>query len=143
MDGNGNLVKVRFDDSQATLQLGGSPVGGQPEVNVNFLMLAPAIPDPFTTVQAINNGVTNVQILYTKPVEAASATNISNYVLTNGLAITSASLSPDNVTVFLTTAPLVYGSNYSIVINGVRDRMNLPNTIASNTTINFRRCLTR
>ena len=86
VDGNGNLVKVRFDDSQATLQLGGSPIGGQPEVNVNFLMLVPATPDPFTTVQAINSGTTNVQILYTKPVEATSATNILNYVFTNGLA---------------------------------------------------------
>ncbi len=136
-DANGNPVKLRFDGSETTLQLDGSLVGGQPEVNVNFLMLSLAVPDLFAAVQAVNNGTTNVQILYSKPVEAASATNIANYIFTNGLAITSASLSADNVTVVLTTDPLVYGSNYSIVINGVRDRMNLPNTIAPNTTVNF------
>jgi regulation of enolase protein 1 (concanavalin A-like superfamily) len=136
-DGSGSLLKVRFDGSQTTLQLAGSPVGGQPEVNVNFLMLVPVTPDLFTVVQAINSGTTNVQIIYSKPVEAASATNAANYVFTNGLNITKVVLNPDNVTVVLTTAPLAYGSNYSLVINGVRDRMNLPNTIATNTTVNF------
>ncbi|MEI9960372.1 MAG: hypothetical protein WDM76_04345 [Limisphaerales bacterium] len=136
-DDDGNPVKVRFDDSQATLRLGGTPIGGQPEVNVNFLMLVPAAPDPLTVVQAINSSLTNVQIVYSKPVEAASATNTANYIFTNGLAIAGASLNPDGMTVVLTTAPLVYGSNYSIVINGVRDRMNLPNHIATNTTIYF------
>ncbi len=136
-DADGNPLKIRFDGSQQTLQLGGSPVGGQPEVNVNFLMLTPATPDPFTVVQAINNGATNVQILYSKPVEAASATNLANYVFTNGLSITGASLNPDKVTVVLTTAPLVYGSTYRLVINGVLDRMNLPNTIATNTTVDL------
>ncbi|MEJ0090950.1 MAG: lamin tail domain-containing protein [Limisphaerales bacterium] len=134
---NGSLVKMRFDGSVATLQLDGSLVGGQPEVNVNFLMLSPATPDLFTAVQAVNNGPTNVQITYSKPVETASATSLANYVFTNGLPVTGASLSADNLTVTLTTAPLVYGSNYSIIINGVRDRMNLPNIIAANTTVNF------
>ncbi len=136
-DTNGNPVKLRFDGSQTTLQLDRHQPLGQPEVNVNFLMLVPTVPDPFVVVQAVNNGTTNVQIVYSKPVEAASATNIANYVFTNGLAVTGAVLNPDNVTVVLTTAPLVYGSNYSIVINGVQDRVNLPNTIATNTTANF------
>ena len=134
-DDNGNLIKVRFDGSQETLRLGGSPVNGQPEVNVNFMMLVLATPDPFFVVQALNVGATNVQIVFSKPVEAGSATNAANYVFTNGLAITGALLAPDEVTVTLITAPLVYGSNYSLVINGVKDRMNLPNIIATNTTI--------
>ena len=137
VDAGGNPLKVRFDDSQQTLQLNGTPVGSEPEVNVNFLMLTPTTPDPFVVEQTLNNGLTNVQILYSKPVEAASATNIANYVFTNGMAVTSASLNPNNLTVVLTTAPLVYGFNYSIVINGVRDRMNIPNTIATNTTAMF------
>ncbi len=136
-DSNGNPLKVRFDNSQLTLQLGGSPIGGQPEVNVNFLMLVPVTPDVFTAGQAINNGTTNVQIVYSKTVDPATATNISNYVFTNGISVLAASLNPDNVTVVLTTSPMTYGTNYSIVINNVRDRMNLPNTIATNTTINF------
>ncbi len=105
---------------------------------------APAIltvnPDtnPPTVVQAINLGTTNVQIVYSKVVAAAGARqNIANYVFTNGLAVTGASLNPDGETVILTTAPMVYGSNYSIVINGISDLASTPNTISPNTTVNF------
>jgi hypothetical protein len=43
-DGSGNLVKVTLDGPTNTLRLAGSPVSGQPEVNVNFLMLVPTSP---------------------------------------------------------------------------------------------------
>ena len=39
-----------------------------------------------------NLGATNVQIVYSKLVAAASATNMANYVFTNGLPVTGASL---------------------------------------------------
>jgi regulation of enolase protein 1 (concanavalin A-like superfamily) len=93
--------------------------------------------NPPVVVQAINIGITNVQIVYSEPVAPASATNVANYVFTNGLPVTGAALNADNLTVLLTTAPLVYGSNYSIVINGVRDRASIPNTIATNTLVTF------
>ncbi len=37
----------------------------------------------------------------------------------------------------LTTAPLVYGSNYAIVINNIYDLASAPIAIAANTTVNF------
>ena len=80
------------------------------------------VPVTLSVAQVFNVGTTNVQVVYSEPVEAASATNTANYVFTNGLAVTAASLNSDNMTVILTTAPLVYGSNYSVVINNVRDR---------------------
>jgi regulation of enolase protein 1 (concanavalin A-like superfamily) len=93
--------------------------------------------NPPTVLRVVNVGLTNVQILYSKPVEAASATNVANYLFTNGLPVTAAMLNPDNQTVNLTTALLTYGSNYWIVINNVRDRAGTPNTIAANTTATF------
>jgi regulation of enolase protein 1 (concanavalin A-like superfamily) len=93
--------------------------------------------NPPTVVQALNIGMTNVEIVYSKPINASSATNIGNYAFTNNLAITAASLDADSETVILTTAPLVYGSNYSIVINGITDLASIPNMIAANTTVNF------
>jgi len=93
--------------------------------------------NPPTVLNVVNLGLTNVQITYSKVVEAASATNVVNYVFTNGLAVTGAALNADNQTVVLSTAPLTYGSNYCIVINGVRDRAATPNTIATNTTVTF------
>jgi len=86
-------------------------------------------------VRVFNVGLTNVVVVYSKLVEAASATNVGNYGFTNGLGVTGAALGADNVTVMLTTGPLSYGSNYWLVISNVRDRAAIPNTIAPNTTV--------
>ena len=88
-------------------------------------------------VHVFNVGTTNVQVVYSKIVEAASATNAGNYVFTNGLPVANLLLNSNNLTVVLTTAPMVYGSNYWIVINGVRDRAAAPNTILPNTRVSF------
>ncbi len=55
-DSNGNLATLTLDGSQATLKLLGSPVGGLPEVNVNFLML---VPSGAITLKAARAGTTN------------------------------------------------------------------------------------
>ena len=94
--------------------------------------------NPPTVLRVANVGATNVQVVFSKPVEAATATNAANYVFTNGIPVTAGSLSPDTVTVNLTVAPLAYGSNYTLVINNVRDRARTPNTIATNTLASFR-----
>ena len=132
-DDNGRPLKVRFDGSQQTLKLAGG--SGQPEVNVGFFMLVPVEPDPLVVVRVINLGATTVQVLYSKPVEAATAANPANYVFDQGITVTSATLGTDLQTVTLTTSPLTYGTVYQLVINNVRDRMNLPNTIAPDTTM--------
>lgn len=41
-DSHSNLATLTLDGSGTTLRLAGSPVGGLPEVNVNFLMLTPS-----------------------------------------------------------------------------------------------------
>ncbi len=92
---------------------------------------------PPAVLNAFNLGATNAQVVFSKSVEPASATNTANYVFTNGLNISGASLAADNVTVALATGPLVYGSNYTVVINGVRDRAFIPNTIAPNSQVRF------
>ena len=81
-------------------------------------------------------GLSNVAVEFSKLLNAATATNTSNYVFTNGLAVTGAVLETNN-TVLLTIPPLVYGSNYSILINGVFDQAIPPNSIATNTPIRF------
>jgi hypothetical protein len=90
-----------------------------------------------TVLRGFNRGTTNVQLDFSKMVEAASATNLANYVFTNGLAITTASLISNSTSVLLTTAPLVYASNYVLVVNGVRDQNLPPHTIATNTLVSF------
>ena len=92
---------------------------------------------PPAVARVFNVGTTNVQVIFSKPVEAASATNLANYAFTNALPISGGLLAGDNITLTLTTAPLAYGSNYGLVINGVRDRASIPNTIATNTLAAF------
>jgi hypothetical protein len=92
---------------------------------------------PPTVLRAVNIGTTNVEVDFSKLLEAGGATNVANYVLTNGTAISGASLATNGTTVLLTTAPLVYGSNYTLVINSVRDQAIPPNTIVTNTRVSF------
>ena len=92
---------------------------------------------PPTVLRAVNIGTTNVEVDFSKLLEADSATIVANFVFTNGTAISGASLATNGTTVLLTTAPLVYGSNYTLIINGILDQAIPPNTIATNTLISF------
>jgi len=102
---------------------------------VATLTVLPSVPPTVTGV--FNVGTTNVEIVFSKPVTIASATNVANYAFANGLAITNASLGADNMTVTLTTVPLAYGSNYVIVINNILDLAIPPDNIATNTLAGF------
>jgi hypothetical protein len=101
--------------------------------------LLTVIPDTTapTVLRTFYQNPTNVLILFSEPLELSSATNPANYVFTNGLQVLAASLGPDNQSVSLTTVPLPSGSNYVIVLNGIRDRATTPNTIAFNTMVSF------
>jgi beta-galactosidase len=93
--------------------------------------------NPPVVLSGFSLNTTNVEVDFSKVLEAASATNLADYVFTDGLAITAASLTANNSSVILTTAPLVYGSNYTLIINGILDQAIPPNTIATNTLVSF------
>jgi regulation of enolase protein 1 (concanavalin A-like superfamily) len=93
--------------------------------------------NPPVVVRALNLGTSNVEVDFSKAISADSATNAANYAFTDGLPITGAALGANNSSVILTGGPLVYGSNYSIVINNIQDLASIPNTIASNTLASF------
>ena len=54
-------------------------------------------------------GPNQVVVTFTEPVEAASATNIANYAVDNGVVISGASLAQDLVTVVLQASAHVEG----------------------------------
>ncbi|HWD17675.1 MAG TPA: hypothetical protein VHB20_00220 [Verrucomicrobiae bacterium] len=58
LDASGNPAKVYLDGSQTTLRLSGTPVNGQPEVNVNFLMLIATTPSPTLTAAVAGSTIT-------------------------------------------------------------------------------------
>ena len=90
---------------------------------------------PPAVQEAYTLGTNTVAIVFANPVTAASAGNPANYAFTNGLAITSASLASDNVTVMLGTAALAYNSNYYVVLNGIYSGSPTPVEIPANTQV--------
>jgi hypothetical protein len=83
-----------------------------------------------TIISAVNLGNnTRVTVLFSEPVEAASATNAANYALNLGASVISARFAGDNRTVVLQTSPLGSGLIYTLTVNNVRDLAASPNTI--------------
>lgn len=88
-------------------------------------------------VRVLNIGATNVLVVFSEPVELASATSAGNYTFSGGPAVSKASAGPDAASVLLTTAPMTYGTAYTLAIRNVRDRASSPNVIAANTEVRF------
>lgn len=89
-------------------------------------------------LRVFNVGSTNVRVQFSEPLLADDATNVANYAITNGgISVLSATVDVRGVEVTLTTTPLLMGQSYWMQFDGLRDRAELPNTIATNTTTNF------
>ncbi len=86
------------------------------------------------------NGVSTldaVNIIFSEPVEETSAETIANYAINLGVSVTGATLSPDNVTVTLSTSTLTQGITYTLTVNNVIDRSVTGNPIATDTQVPF------
>ena len=80
-----------------------------------------------------------LELLLTKAVDPATATQAGNYQPDHGVTVTSAVLAMDGRTVTLTTSPLEELRTYVLAITGLRDRAGrliAPGTTASVTCVN-------
>lgn len=98
-DSGGNMVQVTLNGSQQTLQLDGSPFGGDPEVNVNFLMLVPANTNVPSITGVYPNGTNMMQ--YANAL--TFAVNSTPGVATNSIIVTVDGIVVSNL-VFTSTA---------------------------------------
>jgi hypothetical protein len=64
---------------------------------------------------------TKVVIVFSKPVDPASAEAVANYAIDNGVKVESAARSIDLKTVTLTTSPLSEGVPYTVTVKNVHD----------------------
>ncbi len=87
-------------------------------------------------VSAQSLSETKVTVIFTEPVEQASAETEANYSITNGISVAQAVLQQDLLTVELTTSAHVEG-NYTVSVSNVKDRAASPNTIAPNSSLNY------
>ena len=76
--------------------------------------------NPPTLLGAYNVGQTNVTILFSKPVNPATAANAANYAISPAAPIASAAMI-DNQTVALRVSGLSMGANYVVTVNAVQD----------------------
>ena len=76
-------------------------------------------------------------VVFSEPVEAASATNAANYLINGGVTTTAAAFGADTKSIILTTTPLVPDQAYTLTVNNVRDRATTPNAILPNSQLTF------
>jgi hypothetical protein len=76
-----------------------------------------------------------VNVVFSEPVEAASAETPSNYSIDRGVQVRSASLAPDLVTVTLRTSPLARRTEYRLAVERVKDRARTPRALASGSRV--------
>ncbi len=80
---------------------------------------------------------THVKVRFSKPV-ADSAADPAKFSISGGVTVSAAQLDAAKRVVTLTTSAQAVGTGYTITVNGVQDRLTpTPNTIASNSTVNF------
>jgi hypothetical protein len=107
------------------------------------LSVKPAETTPPTLLYATGNGLFNgVRVWFSEPLDLVSAQTASNYQLSDGVTVTSATLSapagyPGDNVVDLATSVQTPGHVYTLTVSGVKDQVQPANTIAAGSTIQF------
>ncbi|MBL9136880.1 MAG: Ig-like domain-containing protein [Verrucomicrobiales bacterium] len=78
-----------------------------------------------------------VNVVFSEPLDSASATATANYALSGGATVSGATLVNDT-TVRLTTSALAENTTYTLTVNNVKDTFNPGNAIAANSTVTFK-----
>jgi hypothetical protein len=81
---------------------------------------------------------TKVHIVFGEPIEQTFAQTISNFSMSSGIAISAASLAPDQKTITLTTSKMTKGTSYTLTMSNIADRAVAPNTIPPNSAFPFK-----
>ena len=97
------------------------------------IVVTPPDTAPLTLSSVNANGSANrVKVAFSKPADKASAETAANYAIDKGVAVNSAALAEDLVTVTLTTSALSEAVTYTLSVSSVRDCAARPNIIAPN-----------
>ncbi len=89
---------------------------------------------PPEIISASLKSATELELVYSEPVEKISAETVSNYQITGGVSINSIALRANQTSVIVTTSPHAAGS-YTITVNHVKDLAG--NVIEPNSRISY------
>ena len=73
-----------------------------------------------------------VEVVFSAPVDAATATNPAHYTIGPGVTVTSARMGTNTSIIQLSTTTLPDGVLHTLTVNGVQDQLTPPNTIPPN-----------
>jgi hypothetical protein len=128
---------VSLSDSGAVFSaVVANPFGSTITTNARLSVIPDSTPP---TVSSVGNLGDNdvITVVFSEPVEAATALLSGNYSINNGINVLNATFGVDTRTIVLTTSPLTANVTYTLTVNNVRDRAQTPNTIAPNTQRTF------
>jgi xylan 1,4-beta-xylosidase len=103
--------------------------GNKSEESLSFSIKTESDDTPPKLVDMNIQNLNTVDIKFNEPLDERTASEIHNYQLTSGVAITSVSLDQDGRTVKLKTTPHQRGEQYTLNIQMLRDRAQQPNEI--------------
>lgn len=86
---------------------------------VQYSYIGDSTPPALLSASATN--ATTVELLFSEALNLASAQATSNYSINNGIIVNSVTISSDQKKVTLSTSKHVNNTNYTIVVNNVRD----------------------
>jgi hypothetical protein len=78
-----------------------------------------------------------LRVVFDRALDPATATDIANYALNNGVTILGATLDTDPRVVTLTTSAMAIGGSYRLIVNRVKEAQAPQNPIWPNTARNF------
>ncbi len=122
LDVAGERLDARFLDDQGVVVDGWTLTKG-PDATPPVLLEARAL------------GSTSVALTFSEPLDAASAEAAGHYAITPSETVSSASLQPDQRTVWLTTSLLAQGPSYTVALTGITDPAGNP--VAPGTQASF------
>ena len=73
------------------------------------------------SIDSVVASETSLRIVFSEPLDGGSAADVGNYSIDNGIAISAASLAPDQITVTLTTSAHTRGVDYTMTVTAVQD----------------------
>ncbi len=90
-----------------------------------------------TVVSAISLGADRIRLLFSEPMDAASAAVTGNFQVNGGVTVTGAVLDSEASAILLTVTGMNFAQNYTVSISNLQDRARTPNTITANSTVSF------
>jgi hypothetical protein len=106
-------------------------------VSVAALLTVLADTTPPALVSVQNDSATELAVLFSEPLDSASATNRLNYMLNRGVTVAAATLAADGRTVNLSVTPLALSVSHTLTVNNVRDRAAAANVLAADSQLVF------